>query len=185
MARSNEALSAREAADLLGAHVETIRRLARRGEIPAYKIGKDWRFRREALLRWAESQHSRRREPHVLVVDDELVVRDVVRKLLEPKGYRVTTASDGKEGLDRVSDGAPDLVLLDLKMSGMDGVEFLRRFREKHADVPVMVVTGYPDSDLMVQAMRFGPVMLLAKPVENEQLLRAVGVALNGSLAGR
>jgi len=185
MPRNPDALSAREAADYLGAHVETVRRLARRGEIPAYKMGEDWRFRRKALLRWAETHHLRRREPHVLVVDDEKMIRDLLRRLLEREGYRVVTASEGGEGLDHVAHGPPDVVLLDLKMAGMSGVEFLRRFREEHADIPVLVVTGYPDSDLMAQAMRYGPVTLLPKPVEQEQLLRSVRIALGGSLAGR
>ncbi len=52
----NDVLNTKEAAAFLGAHIETIRRLARRGEIPAYKIGKDWRYRKKALLEWVESQ---------------------------------------------------------------------------------------------------------------------------------
>ena len=183
MRNSGDVLTTREAADLLRAHVETVRRLARREEIPAYKIGKDWRFRRDALLRWAETHHLRHREPHVLVIDDDKMIRDLLRQLLGPEGYRVATASEGEEALRYVSHGPPDLVLLDLKMPGMNGVEFLRRFREEHADVPVMVITGYPDSDLMAQAMRCGPVTLLAKPVKKTVLLRAVHIALSGSLA--
>ena len=178
-------MTTQEAAQLLNAHVETIRRLARRGEIPSFKIGKDWRFRREALLRWTETHHLRHREAHVLVIDDEEIILDVVRELLEPEGYRIATASGGEEGLAHVSHAAPDLVLLDLKMPGMGGVEFLRRFREGHAETPVVVVTGYPDSDLMARAMSYGPVTLLAKPVEREPLLRSVRIALRGSLAGR
>ncbi|MCD6415701.1 MAG: response regulator [Planctomycetes bacterium] len=182
MADPGETLTTREAAHLLSAHVETIRRLARRGKIPSFKIGKDWRFSREALLRWTETHHLRHREPHVLVVDDEEIIRNVIRRMLEAEGYRVAIASGGKEGLEYVSNAAPDLVLLDLKMPGMSGVECLRRFREEHADIPVMVVTGYPDTDLMNQAMRYGPLALLAKPVQKEELLRSVRMALVGSL---
>lgn len=185
MTRTEAVLTAQEAAELLGAHVETIRRLARKGEVPAYKIGKDWRFRTDALLRWVETHHLRRREPYVLVVDDEKNTLDLVRRFLEREGYRVAAASEGEEGLGYVANDAPDLVLLDLKMPGMNGVEFLRRFRQEHADIPVMVVTGYPDSDLMRQAMRYGPITLLAKPVEKEQLLRSLRIVLRGSLAGR
>jgi excisionase family DNA binding protein len=165
--------------------VETVRRLARRGEIPAFKVGKDWRFRRDALLGWTETHDLRRREPHVLVVDDEKVVRDVVRRLLEPESYRVATASDAEQGLDYVAQGPPDVVLLDLKMPGMNGVEFLRRLRKEHGDVPVLIITGYPSSDLMRQAVQYGPITLLPKPLEQRQLLRSVRVALKGALAGR
>ena len=175
-------LNAQEAARLLRAHVETLRRLARKGEIPAFKVGKDWRFQRDALMHWAETHHLRQRQPHVLAIDDEEAILRFIRRSLEPEGCRVHTASEGEEALGYVSQHTPDLVLLDLKMPGMNGVEFLRRFREDHADVPVMVVTGYPDSDLMHEALRYGPLTLLAKPVQRSQLVRFVRIALRGSL---
>lgn len=171
-------LSTQEAADYLGAHIETIRRLARRGEIPAYKIGKDWRFRRDALLRWGETHYLRRWEPQVLVVDDDEMIRDILRRYLEPEGYRVTTAADGEAALRHVADTTPDVVLLDLQMPGMDGVEFLRRFREEHADIPVVVVTGYPDSEMMAQALKYTPLMMLPKPIVQTGLLDTVRLAL-------
>jgi len=175
-------LNAQEAARLLRAHVETLRRLARKGEIPAFKVGKDWRFQRDALMRWAETHHLRHRQPHVLAIDDEEAILHLIRLWLEPEGCRVHTASEGEEALGYVSQRTPDLVLLDLNMPGMNGVEFLRRFREDHADVPVLVVTGYPDGDLMHEALRYGPLTLLAKPVQRSQLVRSVRIALRGSL---
>ena len=182
LAENSDALRAQAAADLLGAHVETIRRLARRGEIPSYKIGKDWRFRRGALLRWADTHHLRRRQPRILVVDDERAIRETFRRSLEGQGWRVAAAADVEAALGYVAQEMPDLVILDLKMPGMNGVEFLKRFREASPDAPVIVVTGYPDSGMMAEAMRYGPVMLLGKPVEEPQLLRAVHVVLNGAL---
>jgi excisionase family DNA binding protein len=184
MARKGNAPASRQAADLLGAHVETIRRLARKGEIPSYKIGKDWRFRRDALLRWVETHYLRRRAPHVLIVDDEELVRDLCRRVLEREGCRVATASDGEEGLRYTANGVPDLVLLDLKMPGTNGAEFLDGFRAENPHTPVMIITGYPDSDLMTQAMRYGPVTLLAKPLEEDHLVRSVRVALKGRSQG-
>ena len=175
-------LGAQGAADLLGAHVETIRRLARRGEIPSYKIGKDWRFRRSALSLWAETHHLRRRPPLILVVDDERAIRETFRRSLEGQGWRVAVAADGEEALGCVAHETPDLVIFDLRMPGMNGVEFLKRFREASPDTPVMVATGYPDGELMAQALAITPVTLLAKPVEGTQLIRAVRVALRGVL---
>ncbi len=178
----DEVLTTREAAGLLRVHVETIRRLARRGELPAFRVGKDWRFRRKALLRWAETHHVRQRAPRILVVDDDEIVRGLFQRLLEGEGYSVETASDGDAGLERVAHDSPDLVLLDLRMPGMGGVEFLRRFRQDHISVGVMAVAGYPDGNLMEEAMRHGPLTVLGKPVENEQLVMAVRVALKGAL---
>jgi len=80
---SGNVLDAHDAAQFLGAHVESIRRLARKGDIPAYKIGKDWRFERGALKRWVETHHLRQRPPLILVVDDEKSFRDTTQKFLE------------------------------------------------------------------------------------------------------
>jgi excisionase family DNA binding protein len=182
MALDKHVLTAKEAAELLSVHVETIRRLARAGDIPAFKMGKDWRFRRVSLLQWADTHHMRRLEPAVLVVDDDEGVRELARQFLEAEGCRVATAPDGESGLRRVAQGVPDLVLLDLKMPRMSGAEFLKRLREEGPDVPVIVITGYPDSNVMREAMRYGPITLVAKPLAREQLLRAVRTTLAGSL---
>ena len=185
MSNNSEVLNAKEAAEFLGAYVETIRRLARKGEIPSYKVGKDWRFRKEALKNWSETQHLRRKPPFVLVIDDDIGVHKLARRFLEEKGYRVCLASDGAEGLAWLNRESVDLILLDLKMPGMNGAEFLSRCREANPNLPVIVITEYPESDLMVEALRYGPITLLAKPIEREQLMNAVYTVLNGVVEDR
>ena len=179
MMQNHDVLDAKEAALFMRTHVETVRRLARKGAIPAFKVGKDWRFRRGSLERWADSHEMKQQAATVLVVDDEEEFRKVLRGMLEPAGYRVLEASDGTEGLRRVDNDSPDLVLLDLKMPGMDGPEFLGRLRQNRPDIPVVIVTGYPDSDLMMEAMHYGPLLLEAKPVERTRLLRTLKTVLN------
>lgn len=181
MKKNDEVLNAQEAANFLGAHVETIRRLARKGDIPAFKIGKDWRFRREVLLRWEERYHLRRKPHLVLVIDDDDAVRKLIKRFLEAEAHRVCLASDGAEGLALLNRESVNLVLLDLKMPGMNGPEFLREFRKTNPNAPVIIVTGYPDSDLMTEVMRYGPITLVAKPIERELLLQAVRTVLNGA----
>lgn len=181
MKKNKEILNTLEAADFLRAHAESIRRLARKGEIPAFKIGKDWRFRRESLLNWAETHHIRQKQPCVLVIDDEQGIRDLIRRFLEAGGYQIKLASNGVEGLRLLENNSIDLILLDLKMPEMDGPEFLRRCRENNPNLPVIVITGYPDSDLMAEAMHYGPITLLAKPVEREHLMNAVHTVFNGT----
>ena len=181
MVDNSEVLNAKEAAEFLGAYVETIRRLARKGEIPSYKIGKDWRFRKEALTKWAETHHLRRKPLCLLVIDDDDGVRMLMRRFLEAEGYRVCLASDGAEGLTCLNRESIKLILLDLKMPKMNGPEFLRRCREANPNLPVIVITGYPDSDLMTGAMRYGPITLVAKPIEREPLIHAVHTLLNGT----
>jgi excisionase family DNA binding protein len=167
-------MNAREAAELIGAHVETVRRLARRGKIPSYKVGKDWRFRREALLAWANGGTFNSAKPKVLVVDDDPTLCDVVSRILEGAGYRVATALSGAEALLMMQAGMPDAVILDLVMPGIDGVTILQWMKERVGRVPVVVYTGYPDSVLMERAMQLTPVLLLAKPAPAAQLIEAV-----------
>lgn len=176
-----DVLSARQAAEFLGAHMETIRRLARRGELPAYKVGQDWRFRRDALIRWMDTHHSRQQSPLVLVVDDEKGVRETTRLFLEAEKFRAATAANGEEALELARREPPDLVLLDLVMPGMHGAEVLRELHAMFPDLPVVIVTGYPDGDLMAEALRYPPLTLLPKPVEKATLIRTVRRVLGGS----
>lgn len=181
MGNNKEVLNAREAADFLGAHVETVRRMARKGEIPAYKIGKDWRFRKKALINWGETNYLRRKPPCVLIIDDDAGVRKMMRSYLEADGYRTCLASDGAEGLACLNREHVDSILLDLKMQGMNGPAFLRDFRKQRWNLPVIVVTGYPDSDLVAEAIKYGPFTMLPKPFERAQLLEALHGTLNGA----
>ena len=178
---SSEIFNASEAAEFLGAHVETVRRLARRGRIPSFKVGKDWRFRKSDVLHWAENHHLRNQPPVILIVEDDRPVRNLARQIFERQGYEVREASDGIEGLSAFNRKNVQLVLLDLYMPSMNGVEFMARLRRLDANVPVILITGYPDSQLIMDAMQQSPVMLLPKPIEKELLLRVAGAVLSNN----
>ncbi len=79
----------------------------------------------------------------ILVVDDEESIRFLYREELEDEGYRVITASDGEEALRKVRKDRPDLITLDIRMPGMDGIEVLQRIREMDKDIPVIMSTAY------------------------------------------
>jgi excisionase family DNA binding protein len=185
MESNSEILTSKEAAILLGAHVETIRRMARKGELPTYKIGKDWRYSKKALLQWAETHHLRHKPPCVLIVDDDDIICHVVRDILKPTGHQVLIATDGYEGFSLLAKETVDLVLLDLNMPGMTGPEFLQQLRKSHPAIPVIIITGFPDSALMMEAYHYGPLLLVPKPIEIKLLLGAVDIALNGTMDSR
>lgn len=178
MSDRSDVMNVKETAAFLGTHIETVRRLARRGDLPSFKVGKDWRFRRDALLKWTEAQQPTGQPEAVLVVDDDKGVRFTVRRILEPTGLVVHEAVNGVEGLALMDRHDIAAVLLDLQMPDMNGPEFLKSLRRDNRDTPVIVVTGYPDGDLMAEAARYGPVMLVTKPVQKNQLLQAVGGVL-------
>ena len=81
----------------------------------------------------------------ILVVDDEEAIRLLYKEELQEAGYQVIAASDGYEALRMVQDDRPDLMTIDIKMPGMDGIELLRRVREMHRNLPILISTAYGD----------------------------------------
>lgn len=188
MANALDIMNVADAAELLGVHVQTLRRLARQKELPAFKLGRDWRFRTEALVRWADAQHLQQSDGadgcSVLIVDDEPAFCAALARMVERFGHRARHVTDGKTGLDLVDRDPPDVILLDLLMPNMDGPQFLARLRETQPEIPVILVTGCLDGELLKRAMSFAPVMLIAKPVERSLLERTL-TAVAGRKATR
>ena len=175
MAERDDVLDAREAASYLRINEQTVRRLARDNEIPSFKVGGSWRFKKSSLDSWAGDQErmSQSRERKILVVDDDAGVRRVIRRSLERGGFMVDTAAGSDEILP-ITGERPDLIFLDLKMPGMDGPALLSEIRAEWSNVPVIVITGFPDGELMERALEHGPVTLLSKPSTPSQILDAV-----------
>ncbi|HVZ72884.1 MAG TPA: sigma-54 dependent transcriptional regulator [Polyangia bacterium] len=106
----------------------------------------------------------------VLVVDDEVNARTALAELLRDDGYVVEMAADGFKALGKVADFAPDVVLTDLKMPGMDGIQLLARLHEEDRDLPVVMMTAFGEVETAVGAMRAGARDYLAKPVNFDEL---------------
>jgi DNA-binding NtrC family response regulator len=106
----------------------------------------------------------------VLVVDDEVNARTALVELLRDEGYAVEAAADAFKALGKMAEFAPDLVLTDLKMPGMDGLQLLAKLREADPDLPVIVMTAFGEVETAVKAMRSGARDYLAKPVNVGEL---------------
>ncbi|MDR3570279.1 MAG: FAD-dependent oxidoreductase [Syntrophobacteraceae bacterium] len=115
-----------------------------------------------------------RRAFKILVVDDELVVRDSLKEWLLVEGFSVDMAESGAEAIDLLSSNDYGLVLLDVKMPGMDGVEALQIMREIKEELPVLMMTAYATVETAVQAMKFGATDYLMKPFDIEALIAKV-----------
>lgn len=114
----------------------------------------------------------------ILVVDDEKNYLVVLQALLGPEGYEVLTAGSGGEALDILREAEVDLVLTDMKMPGMSGMDFLAAAKEKYPDMPVIMLTAYGTIELAVEAMRKSAYDYITKPFENEKLKLTVRKAL-------
>jgi two-component system response regulator HydG len=110
----------------------------------------------------------------ILVVDDEPSARHGLEKLLRLEGFRVQCEADGHAALRAAGDFAPDVVVTDLKMPGMDGIELLRQLRAQGIDTPVIVATAFGDVPSAVAAMRVGADDYLTKPIDIDELVLAI-----------
>src|SRR6185436_11937244 len=114
----------------------------------------------------------------ILVVDDEASARSGLEKLLRQEGFAVDTAEDGPNALKLASDHPPDVVVTDLSMPGMNGVELLTKLREQDRDLPVILATASSDVTAAVSAMRAGAEDYLTKPIDFDALTVSIERAI-------
>ncbi|MGA2227648.1 MAG: sigma-54 dependent transcriptional regulator [Syntrophobacteraceae bacterium] len=110
----------------------------------------------------------------MLIVDDERSVRESLMHWFLPEGYRVETAADAMEALDKMKDSSFDVVLLDIKMPGMDGIELQQRLKEIDSQMAVIIMTAYATVDTAVQALKQGAYDYITKPVDPDDLSRLI-----------
>ena len=116
----------------------------------------------------------------ILVVDDEENMRWVLKRALEKSGYEVITSSRGDHALKFLASRPVDLVLLDLKMPGMDGISVLRELRQRNVLVPILLLTAYATVPTAVEATKLGATDYLRKPFDLEDVLMRIGRYLYG-----
>ena len=118
-------------------------------------------------------------KPRILVIDDEAGIRDSMRMILEYEGYECLLAATGPEGLQMAEREAPDLVFLDIKMPGMDGIEVLDRIRALSDGLPVVMVSGHGTVSTAVEATRKGAFDFIEKPLATDRVLLTVRNAVD------
>jgi DNA-binding response OmpR family regulator len=110
----------------------------------------------------------------ILVVDDERFFREAIREILVGEGYEATLVADGESALDAAADPAIGVVVLDIRLPGIDGIQVLRRLRELRPELRVIMLSASTDQELVLEALRLGACDYLAKPLHDEELLLAV-----------
>src|SRR5512145_2551335 len=107
----------------------------------------------------------------ILVIDDEKSIRNTLQEMLEYEKHKVDLATNGPEALELFSNGSYDIVLCDIKMPGMDGIEVLEKLHEKANDVPVITISGHGNIDTAVEAIKKGAYDFIEKPLDLNRLL--------------
>ncbi len=120
-----------------------------------------------------------KREPIILVVDDEEAVLKLFQTILKNKEYTVLTANNGKKALELVQKKRPDLVILDLKMPNMSGIKTLRRINRLNKNTEVIIITGYGSMETARVAMKLGAYDYITKPFDNDYLKALIEDALS------
>jgi excisionase family DNA binding protein len=181
-------LTTGEVMDYLQINLRTVYRMIKAGKIPAVRIGRQWRFRRKDIEHWlrtggrAEAAAAARaaERPRILVCDDEAQVRDLVSKALATADYNVDTTEDGPSTLDHLRGTDYDLLIIDLKMPGMDGLSVIREARRESCDIPVIIITGNSTEASAIEAINLGVCGYLTKPFRTPRVLQLVARALKG-----
>ena len=173
-------LTTEEVLEYLQVNLRTVYRLIKAGKIPAVRVGRQWRFRKRDIDAWLDSQRPRggsRAVPaaaqrasagaapaRILVVDDEASIRDLLVKTLALAEYEVDVAADGRSALDRMRLYPYDLLIVDLRMPGLDGLSVIREAKRYKADLPVLIITGYSSESSAIEAVNLGVAGYLTKP---------------------
>ncbi len=172
---NDELMTAPEVAKYLKVELRTIYRYLREAQLPAIRMGGRWRFRREDIDGWLQKhaplQADRRAQPRILVVDDDATFREMVNDFLETRGYAVRGVGDGEAALALLREMAFDLLLVDLRMPRMGGIELIRRVKRLYPDVRIMVLTAHSGKESAIEALRLGVTDYLEKPLQDLQAL--------------
>ncbi len=166
-----------QVAEYLQMNKMTIYKLARQGKIPAFKVASEWRFRKDLLDNWLMSQIKNRSGAEdldisstveqgqtILIVDDEEIIREYFARTL--KEYSVITVGSGEEALNIIRNDRPELVLLDIRMPGIDGIETLKRIKEIDRSIAVIMLSAYGTLQTNMEAARLGAFASIAKPFD-------------------
>ena len=125
----------------------------------------------DALPHFLHTKILLKRMATILIIDDERAIRKTLTEILSYEGYKIDEASDGEEGLKRFAEKAYDIVLCDIKMPKVDGIEFLEKAREINGDVPIIMISGHGNIDTAVEAVKKGAFDYISKPPDLNRLL--------------
>jgi excisionase family DNA binding protein len=165
----HDLLTVKETAEYLRIPLPTVYYLVQRGMIPAIHIGGRWRIKKSALDRDILRQ-DKQGQPTALVVDDDPGLQDLFRTFLKQIGFSRVVVGTAKEAVKSLRKQKFDLMFLDLQLPDAPGDQLYKRAKQIDPDLNVIVITGYPESEILDRILQIGPVTVLKKPLKVEQL---------------
>jgi excisionase family DNA binding protein len=168
-------LTVKETSEYLRIPLPTVYYLVQRGKIPAIQIGGRWRIKKSALDHDILRQ-DKQGQPTVLVVDDDLGVQDLFRTFLKQIGFSRVVVGTATEAIKSLRKQKFDLMFLDLQLPDAPGDEVYKTGKQIDPDLNVILITGYPDSEILDRILQVCPVTVLKKPLKVEQLYQTVKI---------
>ncbi|MEO8353043.1 MAG: response regulator [Chthoniobacteraceae bacterium] len=162
-------MTVKETAEYLRIPRPTVYYLVQRGQLPAVQIGGRWRVKRDAIDRDI-LHHQHTGQPTVLVVDDDEALQDMFKLFLKKAGFSRLVVGTGKDALAALAKQKFDLCFLDLQLPDITGDVIYAEAKAKYPDLPIVIITGFPDSEMMNNMLKHGPVTVLKKPLRMEDL---------------
>ena len=162
-------LTVKETAEYLRIPLPTVYYLVQRGQIPAIQIGGRWRIKKSSLDRDILRQ-DKQGQPTVLVVDDDPDLQELFKAFLKKIGFSRVVVGTAKDAIHSLRKQKFDLMFLDLQLPDGTGDEVYKTAKQIDPDLNVIVITGYPDSEMLDRILQISPVTVLKKPLKIEQL---------------
>lgn len=163
-------ITVKETAEYLNIPLPTVYYLVQRGQLPAIQIGGRWRVKKDLLDREVLHKEEHGTLPSVLVVDDDEGLQGMFKLFLKKHGYARVVVGTGKEAIAALEKQKFDMCFLDLQLPDITGDEIYRIAKEHQPEMPIVIITGYPDSEMLNNILRHGAVMVLKKPLAIETL---------------
>lgn len=168
-------LTVKETAKYLRIPLPTVYYLVQRGQLPAIQIGGRWRIKKTALDKDILKEE-KSGQPTVLVVDDDESLQNLFKLFLKKIGFSRVVVGSVKEAIAALEKQKFDLVFLDLKLPDGPADDVYDFIKREQPDCPVIVITGYPDSEMLDRILAKGPITVLKKPLKTEQLQQTVRI---------
>jgi excisionase family DNA binding protein len=169
-------LTVKETAEYLRIPLPTVYYLVQRGKIPAIQIGGRWRIKKSSLDRDILRQDQQGHQPTVLVVDDDVELQELFRTFLKQIGFSRVVVGTAKEAIKSLRKQKFDLMFLDLQLPDASGDQVFETVKQIDPDLNVIVITGYPDSEILNRILQVSPVTVLKKPLKIDQLNQTVKI---------
>lgn len=162
-------MTVKETAAYLRIPLPTVYYLVQRGQLPAIQIGGRWRVKKDALDRDV-LRNEIEGQPTVLVVDDDTGLQSMFKLFLKKQGFSRIVVGNGKDALAALQKQKFEFCFLDLQLPDTTGDEIYKQAKALQPELPIVIITGYPDSQMLDNIVKLGPVTILKKPLDVEAL---------------